>query len=285
MNFLIDADIAAECGIEMPPGASRHGVAPKGGVCIPMRVAAHYGLPGASERGGAYAFTHPENYASDIFTLSPKVKDGELSLALQDPIGAYFGVSAQHFRDAMNDAEDYDSIHLTINSPGGSVWEGRSIQTILADFDGDVRVTIQGLCASAATMPLLAAGDGAVRMSESAQLMIHNVMVGMIGNKEEFEDLVVKIMRPLDAQLAKDYAAFTGGEAKDMAAMMGEETWMDSGQARELGFVDEIMTAVKRRGGAKDSGETPEQRALKGWLASNGGEVHESHSGTEGGAG
>ena len=71
--------------------------------------------------------------------------------------------------------KEYKQVNISINSPGGSVWEGLEIYNILRNYNGKVRANILGLAASMASVIAMAADE--IIMPEAAAMMIHKPML------------------------------------------------------------------------------------------------------------
>ena len=103
----------------------------------------------------------------------------EATVYIYDVIGGdWGGVGARDFVPQLV-ALDVDTIHLRINSPGGDVFEGRTIATALAQHPAKVIAHIDGQAASAATYVALAADE--VEIAEGGFFMIHNAWTIAIG--------------------------------------------------------------------------------------------------------
>lgn len=146
------------------------------------------------------------------------------------------GVAPQSFVKALRGITA-GTIHLRINSPGGSVFAARAIETALREHKAKVIVHIDGLAASAATF-IAMAGDEVV-MAKGAMFMIHKAWTVAWGNADDLTataDLLAKI----DGTLAETYAARTGKTAEEVAAWMAAETWFTAQEAVDAGFADSI---------------------------------------------
>lgn len=142
------------------------------------------------------------------------------------------GVSPEAFRRALAEAGGAP-VALRINSPGGSVFGGRAMERAVRDYKGAVTVHIDGLAASAATLPAIAGAQ--MLMPAGAMFMIHNAWTLSIGNSSDMRkqaDLLDKI----DSELADTYAAKTGKPAAQIRQWMVAETWFTSKEAAEVGF-------------------------------------------------
>src|SRR5690606_6687884 len=74
-------------------------------------------------------------------------------------------------------------VTLHINSPGGSVLDALAIYSILRAHNGTVTAVVDGLCASAATIVMLAADE--VVMAQHSLLMVHNPWTVSAGDAGE----------------------------------------------------------------------------------------------------
>lgn len=146
------------------------------------------------------------------------------------------GVAPQSFVKELR-AITASTIHLRINSPGGSVFAARAIETALREHAARVVVHIDGLAASAATF-IAMAGDE-IRIAPGAMFMIHKAWTYAWGNADDLRrtsDLLDKI----DGTLVATYAKRTGASAEQIGEWMAAETWFTAEEAKEHGFVDQV---------------------------------------------
>lgn len=129
-------------------------------------------------------------------------------------------------------------LEVEINSGGGSVFDGSEIYTALKSHPADVTVDIVGLAASAASV-IAMAGDH-IRMAPTAQMMIHNASVRAAGDYRDM-DHMSEVLKNVNQTVANAYKIKTGKTDKELLKMMDAETWMTPQQAKEHGFIDEIM--------------------------------------------
>ena len=106
----------------------------------------------------------------------------EATVYIYDAIGSWFGIDPKDFVPAFN-AISAKTIHLRINSPGGSVFDAEAMRTAIVDHPAHVIAHIDGLAASAATTIALAADE--VEMSSGSMFMIHNAWSCAIGNARD----------------------------------------------------------------------------------------------------
>lgn len=189
------------------------------------------------------------------FEVVAKADDREAEVFLYDHIVSseleaewWGGIAPGPFVKAIRDL-DVDTIHLRINSPGGSVFAARAMEQALREHGAKVIVHIDGIAASAATFIAMAGEE--VIMAKGAMFMIHKAWTGMWGNANDLRkeaDLLDKI----DGTLAETYAAKTGKELAQIADWMAEETWFTADEALENGFATSIAASdAKARASAR----------------------------------
>lgn len=144
------------------------------------------------------------------------------------------GVSPQRFAEQLA-AIKASTIHLRVNSPGGSVFAARAMEQALREHSATVIAHIDGLAASAASFLVTAADE--IVMAPGAMIMIHKAWTIAWGNSD---DLVATagLLEQIDGTLVRTYEARTGQSADDIAEWMRAETWFDAPRAVELGFAD-----------------------------------------------
>jgi ATP-dependent Clp endopeptidase proteolytic subunit ClpP len=155
-------------------------------------------------------------------------------------------VSTSDFDKALKDAikGGAKDLNIRINSPGGDVYAAVAMRSMVinAGFD-NIRVMIEGLCASAAT--LFATIPGAtVVIAEGSEFMIHNPMTIAWGNAEEIEK-TVEHLHKLEEQFHGMYAAKTGQEESQIKEWMDATTWFTAKEAVDYGFCDELLATEK----------------------------------------
>lgn len=157
---------------------------------------------------------------------------------LYDMIGGWDGVQAGDFVQALN-ALDVEHINLRINSPGGSVFDGRAMATAIKAHPATVTAYVDGIAASAASWIAIAADS--VVMADGSFLMIHNAQAGVLGDRHSMLDMA-GVLEQLDNSFIADYAAKTGKPAAELGALMDAETWFSAQDAVDMGFADRVET-------------------------------------------
>lgn len=137
-----------------------------------------------------------------------------------------------------NIQKEDEELDIEINSPGGSVFAGSEIYTTIKNHKGKKIISITGLAASAASV--IAMSGDIVRMSPTAQMMIHNVSSYGSGDYRDMAHLS-EVLKQANESIANAYILKTGKDKKEILKMMDSEKWFTAGEAKEQGFIDEIM--------------------------------------------
>lgn len=135
-------------------------------------------------------------------------------------------------------------VEVQINSGGGDMFEGIAIYNVLREHPEPVTVKVMGMAASAASI-IAMAGD-VIEIGAASFMMIHNCWVMAIGNRHDMADTAL-FLAPFDKAMADLYAARTGMEPAQTAALMDAETYLSGSQAVEQGFADSLLAADQVR--------------------------------------
>jgi len=135
-----------------------------------------------------------------------------------------------------------NKLNVRINSGGGEVYAAVAMRSMIinAGFDS-VRVMIEGLCASAATLFVTVPGAHVV-IAEGSEFMIHNPMTIAWGNAEEITKTVDHLHK-MEEQFHGMYAAKTGKTEDEIKDWMDAETWFTAREACDYGFCDELLAS------------------------------------------
>lgn len=171
-------------------------------------------------------------------------KKGEL--LLYGPISEYswWGdeVTPKQFAEDLKALGDIDELDVRINSGGGDVFAAHAIHSQLKSHKSHVKVYIDGLAASAATI-IAMAGD-TVYIPSNAMMMIHNPWTLASGDSSELIK-VADILDKVKESIIAVYQAKTQLDKDELSRLMDEETWMTGSEAVEMGFADELLNAVE----------------------------------------
>ena len=175
--------------------------------------------------------------------LAVQASNDATDISIFDTIGENWdgtGWTARKMAAILRNVGD-KPLNVSINSPGGDMFEGIAIYNQLAEHPAEVNVKIIGVAASAASV-IAMAGDK-IAIGAGSFLMIHNAWGIVVGNRHDFED-AAKLFAPFDEAMASIYSARTGLKAADIAKMMDDETWISAQSAVDQGFANEMLPAV-----------------------------------------
>lgn len=150
--------------------------------------------------------------------------------------------SAADFKKAIDKAREDGAkrLKLRINSPGGLASEAVAMRSILADAGFEqITVRIEGMCASAATVPATLPG-ARVEIAEGSDYMIHNPWVIAYGEAADLEKTAMRL-RDQEAKFRKMYVERTGQTDEAVKQWMDAETWFSAEDAVKYGFCDEVV--------------------------------------------
>ncbi len=162
-------------------------------------------------------------------------------------------VTPKQFADELNALGTLSEITVRINSGGGDVFAAAAIGNLLEQNPATVTAKIDGLCASAAT--IVACHCSKVIAANDSTYMIHPVKMGLCGYID-----AVTMQQYLDAlgairdSIVTLYVKKTGRCRDEVAAQMDATSWWTGAEAKENGFVDELVddgeeTVIENRGG------------------------------------
>lgn len=176
--------------------------------------------------------------------------------AFTDPFYGSYGVSARQVLDQLKAAQDVSQINVRINSAGGDVFDGMAIYNLLHSHPARVRVQVDGLCASIASI-IAMAGDEIV-MGEGTWMMVHKPYSAFTqGSGADDLRKTADVLDKMTESMCAVYASRTGQSAEDCEAAMDAETWMTAEEAKSLGYCTEITPA-----NAPEDTETEESKAI-----------------------
>lgn len=147
-------------------------------------------------------------------------------------------ISDKAFKQDIENLGNVENITLHINSPGGSVFSAVAIANTLKNHKAKVTANIDGLAASAAT--IITSACDVVRMPKNALFMIHNPITFAYGNNQEMQK-TLEMLDKVKNSIIETYLNKTKTDKETLSQLMDNETWMSAEEAKEHGFVDEIL--------------------------------------------
>lgn len=136
---------------------------------------------------------------------------------------------------------------ISVHSYGGDALAGIAIHNMLARYEGEKTVVVEGIAASAASL-IAMAGDRIV-MPANAFLMIHEAWGIAIGGADTLRGQA-DLLEMISASYRRTYAARSGKDEDEVAALMAAETWFTAEDAVSAGFATESAEPAELRADA-----------------------------------
>ena len=141
-----------------------------------------------------------------------------------------------------------DPVLLNLSSLGGDIDHALAMHDAIIDH-GNVMARLSGFVASAATV--IASAAKTISMNSTSFFLIHKVSGWIdecgLKNEDELKELIEKFAKEaeenkkIDLVIAQIYANRTGKKVQDIIDLMKKDTWLTAKEAKEWGFVDEII--------------------------------------------
>lgn len=165
--------------------------------------------------------------------------DGDIAMD-DDFWSMLFGMESVTPKGFMSELSQYKGkdINVWINSYGGDVYAASRIYTALKEHKGNVKVKIDGVAISAASV-IAMAGDE-VLMSPTSILMIHNPWGNFQGEAKDLRH-GADVLDEVKDTIINAYQLKSKKSRGKISQMMDEETWMSCKKAVSEGFVDGML--------------------------------------------
>ena len=175
--------------------------------------------------------------------LETKDDNKEAQLYIYGPIGGFLFSenSAQGIKRRLHGV-DAETIHVHINSPGGSAFDGVAIGNLLKSHKAEIVVHVDGLAASAASV-IAMAGDKII-MPENTMMMIHRASTIEYGNADVFEKTAADL-RKIDSALAASYKKRFVGTDEELNQLLDDETFLTADEAVAFGLADVVGDEIE----------------------------------------
>ncbi|MDQ2895161.1 MAG: ATP-dependent Clp protease proteolytic subunit [Actinomycetota bacterium] len=152
------------------------------------------------------------------------------------------------------ESDDADKdIHLYINSPGGSVYDGLAIYDTMQFIAPDVQTICYGVAMSMGSL-LLAGGAPGKRMAlPNSRILIHQPSGGFQGQSSDIE-IHARETLALRARVDELYAQHTGQEIERVHSDMDRDRYFTSAEAVAYGLVDRVIDQRELNGRGRGFG-------------------------------
>jgi len=145
----------------------------------------------------------------------------------------YDGITAKQFAQEIRALGELNALDVHINSDGGDVFEGFGIYNTLNQLRARITTYVDGIAASIASVIAMAGAE--IVISETASMMLHEPMGGVMGTADRMEAYAANLRRHRDI-IAKVYADRTGNSVDQLRRWMGADptnlgTWFNADEA------------------------------------------------------
>ncbi|MGB7819496.1 MAG: ATP-dependent Clp protease proteolytic subunit [Ornithinibacter sp.] len=150
-------------------------------------------------------------------------------------------------------AEDPEKdIWLYINSPGGSVTAGMAIFDTMQWVPNDVATVAMGMAASMGQFLLSAGTPGKRYATPHARVMMHQPSGGIGGTASDIKIQAEQLLH-IKKQMAELIAEHTGQTIDQIETDSDRDRWFTATEAKEYGFVDNVITKADMAGRHADN--------------------------------
>jgi ATP-dependent Clp protease protease subunit len=138
-------------------------------------------------------------------------------------------------------------ISLYINSPGGSVTDGLAIYDTMQYVACDISTICIGLAASMGQFLLCAGTTGKRYALPNSRILMHQPAMG--GMQGQASDIAIQAeqISHLKKSLAERISFHTGQPVEKIRDDSERDRWFTAVEAKEYGFIDEVITTSKMR--------------------------------------
>lgn len=137
------------------------------------------------------------------------------------------------------DIDEDPAVTLYIKSDGGDLHCGFSAMDHIRSLKARVTTVADGLCASAATLLLLAGARR--RMLENSYVLIHQISAdGVWGKYEELKDHMQNFTKDMD-RMQQVYESETQIPVRKLKKILKKDLYLDAEQCLRYGLVSEVI--------------------------------------------
>ena len=157
--------------------------------------------------------------------------------------------------DTIRHSAETDVIKIYINSPGGNVFTAIQFMRVLKETEAKIVMSVEGECASAATMIFLCGNS--FEVSEHSMFMFHNYSSGILGKGGELYDQIQHERKWSESLLRDIYKDFLT-EKEVNAILDNKDIWMSGDDVIERLKVKKV--AIEAEETAEELEEEPEEK-------------------------
>jgi ATP-dependent protease ClpP protease subunit len=159
----------------------------------------------------------------------------------------YWVTDGDSFSALIKDLEvrGYKNMVLRLHSHGGSVVEGNVMYNALLNTKMKVKIIIDGMAASMASIIILAASE--VEIADNALVMVHRPRTWAEGNADDILSSA-KVLRDMEGIFIRRYGERTKMSPADIQAkyLNGSDVWLNAEEAVAAGFASKVVPATAK---------------------------------------
>ena len=156
------------------------------------------------------------------------------------------------FKDMVGSISRIQTPEVVVNirSTGGDVGDAMLIYDALCSLDATITTRCAGYVASAATLIAQAASEGRRQITSESLYLVHRSVASVEGDVESLTHSA-ELLAKTDRRIAEIYAERSGRDVAQFEALMAENDgagrWLTPDEAVEMGLVDVVVTAQRRK--------------------------------------
>lgn len=163
--------------------------------------------------------------------------------------GCVEGVSYNDINDFLaNIPENDNAIDIRLHCNGGSVTEGWAMYDALRATGKEITATVEGTCASMATIILMAAPKERRKAYENAHILLHNpkMMTYVLGETATADELAQagEELKAEQTRMVDLYVERCGCDRAELVSLMDKDTFIDTNEALRLGVIGHIIPPI-----------------------------------------
>lgn len=152
----------------------------------------------------------------------------------------YWGITSGDFiRDLKSKDDGVSPVVVFFDTIGGDLFDGIAIHNALVALGERATSRIVGACFSSGSVA--ACGAHRVEMADNALFMIHNPWTFMAGGSDELRKMADMMDKALEGIVASYQRRPLTIDEAELRRLIDEETWLTPAEAKNLGFVDEVL--------------------------------------------
>lgn len=141
------------------------------------------------------------------------------------------------------DSEEQKDIKLYINSPGGNVYSGLGVVSVMDFIGSDVSTVNLALAASMGSILLVAGTKGKRSALKYSRTLLHQPMSGVAPGTQESDIAIhAKEMAKVKTTLFELLSERTGQPYDVIDKTCDRDSWLSPQEALDFGIIDEIIT-------------------------------------------